>query len=226
MSLMVLLNVLCNLKIFRRPMRRAVWKIPFRLDEIPFFDTTFLCEPAQPTNFTTFEEEAEPWDAPLRRRNNVSSQISSKIYHGNRNDSLLAEIGMEDAILVNEPFTRDPDANIKKMNARRYSATPRQSLSSISGDYSPVSYSPTPYTRPNMDNLREQYSSGNGGDVSFKNNSIKKRAAPKPPVESYHEQLEQRSYKKGPAPTRPISPYQAPRTDPIREMESIGMKEV
>jgi myosin III len=92
------------------PLRRAVWKIPFRLDEIPFFDTSFLCEPAQPTHFTSYEEEIEPWDAPLRRRNNVSSQITNQMYsHGNRRESHYSEIGSDDGMVCSNRNSLNED---------------------------------------------------------------------------------------------------------------------
>jgi myosin III len=196
--------------------------MPFRLDEIPFFDTTYLCEPAQITNFTTYEEEVEPWDAPLRRRNNVSSHISSHLYHVNRRESHYSDIGSEDGILVNEPYNRDPDVPLKKINARRYDQTPRPSISVSPVDQRPFCYSPTPYSKPSVGNLREKF-----GSDSDRNRSLKKRSAPKPPSDYYNDQLEQRSTKgPAPAPPRSVSPYRAPKTDPIREMENIGKKDV
>lgn len=206
------------------PLRRAVWKIPFRLDEIPFFDTTFLCEPAQPSHFTSYEDEVEPWDAPLRRRNNVSSHISSHLYHSNRRDSHYSDIGSEDGILVNEPFSRDPTIQLKKIKGRKYDLTPRPSLVPAFEE-PPTCYSPTPYSKPSVGNLRAKFVEHDFGADS---RIFKKRSAPKPPG-GFEDQLEQRpqsSMKKGPAPQRPISPYRMPKTDPIREMETIGKKEV
>lgn len=214
-------------------MRRAVWKIPFRLDEIPFFDTTFLCEPAQPTHFTSYEEEIEPWDAPLRRRNNVSSHISSHLYHDHRRESHYSDIGSDDGMLVNEPFSRDPDVPLKKIKARQYEFSPRPSIAmsprpsivrSPVDDIRPMSFTPTPYSKPNIGNLRDKFSDGAGSDCKV----FKKRSAPRPPNDGHNDQFEQRrsSLKKKPAPARPISPYQAPKADPIREMETIGKKQV
>lgn len=212
----------CHLLCVHRPLRRAVWKIPFRLDEIPFFDTTYLCEPAQPTHFTSYEEEIEPWDAPLRRRNNVSSHINSQMYQGYRRESHYSEIGSEDGNLVNEPFSRDPGATLKKIRPRQYEMSPRPSIvSPIDDRRDSYCYSPTPYSKPNIGNLREKF----GGVTDTK--IFKKRSAPKPPGDGSAEQLERRSTpRKGPAPQRPISPYQAPKSDPIREMELIGKKDV
>lgn len=189
--------------------------MPFRLDEIPFFDTNFLCEPAQATHFTSYEEEIEPWDLPLRRRNNVSSHISSHLHHSNRRESNYSEIGSDDGMLVNEPFNRDPDVPVKKIKGRRYDCSPRQSIASPIDDVRPVCYSPTPYSKPSVGNLREKFVIGNSNEKpSFK------KPAPKPPNTNEY------AVKKGPAPQRPVSPFRAPKTDPIREMESIGKKQV
>jgi myosin III len=189
------------------------------LDEIPFFDTNFLCEPAQPTHFTSYEDEIEPWDAPLRRRTNVSSHISSHLYHGNRRDSHYSDIGSEDGMLVNEPFNRDPNVPLKKIKARKYDVTPRPSLVPME-DQRPVCYSPTPYSKPSVGNLRAKFTEGDDAKV------FKKRSAPKPPSAT-EDQLEQRPVlKKVQAPNRPNSPFNRQKSDPIREMEQIGKKEV
>lgn len=199
------------------------------MDEIPFFDTNYLCDPSQATNISSYEEEIEPWDAPLRRRDNVSTHISSNLYQPNRRESHYSEIGSDDGILVNEPFNRDPDLPMKKMNARRYSNSPRASISSSPcEDNRPVSYSPTLYATPNVGNLREKLFGAGDNQV------YKKRSAPQPPVGNYNDtnqgidKFEQRPAKKAPAPTppRPTSPYRPTKYDPIREMESYGIKEV
>lgn len=213
-----------NLHLFYSPLRRAVWKIPFRLDEIPFFDTSFMCEPAQPSHFTSYEEEVEPWDAPLRRRNNVSSHISSHLYQNNRRESSYSDIGSEDGMLVNEPFNRDPTIPIKKIKARKYDYSPRPSISSPIEEPRPVCYSPTPYSKPSVGNLRDKFVGANGNG---ENNGFKKRSAPKPPSDfDSNDSFERKSVKKGPAPLRPVSPYNQSKSDPIREMESMGKKQV
>lgn len=66
------------------------------------------------TNFTQFEEEIEPWDAPLRRRNNVSSQIHANLYQiGGRRESVYAAINDDDGAIVNELYQRDPNIPIR-----------------------------------------------------------------------------------------------------------------
>lgn len=87
--------------------------MPFRIDEIPYFDTKFLCDTSQMSNFTHNEEDAEPWDAPLRRRTTVSSHINTNIYKvGARRESVYADINDEDGIIVNELYQRDPNIPI------------------------------------------------------------------------------------------------------------------
>lgn len=172
----------------------------------------------------------EPWDAPLRRRNNVSTHISSHLYHTNRRESNYSEIGSDDGTLVNEPFSRDPNVPMKKIKARKYENSPRPSISCSPpiDDTRLYCSSPTPYSKPNMENLREKFTSGFGYG---ENKSIKKRTAPKPPSENSNsnDQFERRSssaMKKAPAPQRPASPYKVVKSNPIREMESMGRKDV
>jgi myosin III len=194
--------------------------MPFRLDEIPFFDTSMLCEPADLTFFTTFEEEIEPWDAPLRRRNNVSSQISSKLYNYPRRESHYSEIGSDDGVLIMEPFSRDPTMPLKKIRARKYES-PRPSLPNILDE--PVTHtfsSPTPYSPPNFSHLKSKFSGDTNGNIETK--VFKKRAAPKPPSDDHvFEQRPSSASRKGPAP----QPFQQS-VPLIREMESYGKSQL
>lgn len=144
------------------------------------------------------------------------------MYEPNRRESHYSDIGEDDGMLVNEPFTRDPEASIKKIKARKYEVSPRASISSALEDPRLYCQSPTPYAKPNMGNLRDKFAFTSASPEK----AFRKREAPKPPGESYNDQFEQRQTKKGPAPQRPVSPYQAPKTDPIREMEKIGKKQV
>lgn len=197
-----------------RPIRRAVWKMPFRLDQIPFFNTSMMCEPADPTYFTTFEEEHEPWDAPLRRRNNVSSQISNKLYHSPRRESHQT-IGSDDGVLIMEPFTRDPTMPLKRLQTRKYSS-PKPSVSNYLEDSHNDLLSPTPYSAPNYSDVKSKFTDMNGQADS---KVFKKRAAPSPPKEFMHEV--KTPSKKGPAP----QPFQ--KTDPLlKEMSSYGRNQV
>lgn len=58
--------------------RQAVRKLPFRLDEIPFYDTSYMCDPINGRTKSLPDEESdqEDWDTPLRRTTNVSSHIT------------------------------------------------------------------------------------------------------------------------------------------------------
>lgn len=63
------------------PLRPAVNKLPFRLTEIPFFDTSYMCDPltGQVVSVQDMDSDEE-WDAPLRRTMNVSSHIMTSSY--------------------------------------------------------------------------------------------------------------------------------------------------
>lgn len=175
-----------------------------------------LCEPADPTYFTTFDEEIEPWDAPLRRRNNVSSQISSKLYQYPRKDSHYSEIGSDDGVLIMEPFSRDPTMPLKKIRGKKYDS-PRPSIPMLDEPRLSLTL-PTPYSPPNFNNLKARFSEFNHG-AGVDTKIFKKRAAPRPPNEDHV--LEQRqSSKKGPA----SQPFQS--VPIIKEMESYGKNQV
>lgn len=53
---------------------QPVRKLPFRLSEIPFYDTTYMCDPSTGGDFGD-DSDNEDWDAPLRRTANISSHI-------------------------------------------------------------------------------------------------------------------------------------------------------
>lgn len=56
--------------------RQPVRKLPFRLSEIPFYDTTYMCDPVTGQSLDLDDDsDQEDWDAPLRRTINVSSHI-------------------------------------------------------------------------------------------------------------------------------------------------------
>ncbi|KAG5675871.1 hypothetical protein PVAND_005739 [Polypedilum vanderplanki] len=204
------------------PIRRAVWKIPFRLDEIPYFDTKFLCDTAQVTNFTTFDEDYEAWDAPLQRRKTVSSHINNHLYNiGQRRESIYNDIDEDDGMIVNEPFSRDPTLPIRKIKARNivYNPSPRQSISSPKPcEIRPYCISPTPYSQPSVGNLLQKFSA-DGSEI--KPIVFKKRSAPKPPKSNE----EKPSWAKKDPANRPTSPmYRQSKSDTIKEMESFGRK--
>lgn len=55
-----------------------VRKLPFRLNEIPFYDTNYMCDPLSGAPLDTDEDpDNEDWDAPLRRTTNISTHIIS-----------------------------------------------------------------------------------------------------------------------------------------------------
>lgn len=186
--------------------------MPFRLDEIPFFNTSMMCEPADLTCFTSFEEEHEPWDAPLRRRNNVSSHISSKLYQNSRRESYDI-VGSDEGVLIMEPFSRDPTMPLKRIQPRKYSS-PRPSVSHhhLEDSHSAIT-SPTPYSTPNISSLASKFADLNGKADS----KVFKKRAPAPPQDfSYRAKTPP---KKGPAP-QPIM-----KADPLlKEMQSFGNK--
>lgn len=53
---------------------QPVRKLPFRLSEIPFYDTTYMCDPTTGAE-NGDDSDNEDWDAPLRRTVNISSHI-------------------------------------------------------------------------------------------------------------------------------------------------------
>lgn len=57
------------------PLRPPVNKLPFNLNDVPYFNTTFMCDPLTQPTPTGYDSDAEAWDAPLKRSTNVSAQM-------------------------------------------------------------------------------------------------------------------------------------------------------
>lgn len=91
--------------------RPTVLKIPYRYDLLPFFNTTYLCDPVQGEPYEKFDEEDEEvWDAPLRRRKTTSADIARSTYFKDSE----TRYGFEDESLVNEPFNRTPGSTVRR----------------------------------------------------------------------------------------------------------------
>lgn len=59
------------------PVRLSVFKLPFRLSDIEFYDSAYICDPLTGIGLPTADEcsDNEDWDAPLKRTRNVASHI-------------------------------------------------------------------------------------------------------------------------------------------------------
>lgn len=78
------------------PVKLSCLKIPFRFDELPFFDTSHMCE----DQMYHEEDDEWDWDVPMRRIRPASGGYG-------RNDPVMTKYGVDFEYLVNEPFTRD-----------------------------------------------------------------------------------------------------------------------
>ncbi|XP_055545200.1 neither inactivation nor afterpotential protein C [Wyeomyia smithii] len=216
------------------PIKPSVWKLPFRLDDIPFFNTTYMCDPSVATfNYTGNDSETEDWDAPLRRRKTVSTDIARSAHRGFQNNSANHS-------LANEPFHRDPTLPIRRISPHQNNdfAVRRGQVSSPSSNYS--LYSPVSYGRQNVDDTRNRFNSPSPGDMTTKTAVYKKRPAPKAPGGMAKESsppFDNKQYKKRPAP-QPAKSWE-PRSgheygfegkmtpskiNPIKEMQMMGRK--
>ncbi|XP_049948905.1 neither inactivation nor afterpotential protein C isoform X1 [Schistocerca serialis cubense] len=104
----------------------TVWKLPFRLADRNFFDTSFMCDPAAPMREDLFDDDQESWDEPLRRDflmygkkhvRDVQVQTCSSPFNEQH------DYGNEANSLSQTPFCRDPDELLKPseiLQQRRY----------------------------------------------------------------------------------------------------------
>lgn len=214
------------------PYRPSVWKLKFSWDDVPFFDTTYLCDPTQNItdnyNSCLYDSDQESWDAPMRRKITVSEKIvSSKSCLRNRISSFESEGDDEDETnIVYEPFCRDPSIIIK----RKAPAPPKQNQTikheSVSSNVSRASvYSPIPYNRLSVGSIRDKFDDG-----STKTPVYKKRSAPKAPTptNSFNTEKEKVLVKKRVAPQPDYDTlekkYVSDKINPIKEMELIAKK--
>lgn len=96
------------------PVRPSVTKLPFRLDDIPYFDTILMCDPHGGPNYfpNGFDSDEESWDAPLKRKNTVGFKITqaTQMPYNQQSQTDISGINCD---FLNEPFTRDPDIPFK-----------------------------------------------------------------------------------------------------------------
>ncbi|XP_046961728.1 neither inactivation nor afterpotential protein C isoform X1 [Vanessa cardui] len=76
----------------------TVWKLPFRMDEIQFFDTSHMCDPSMKSTDTfasPYDSDSEQWDEPLKRR---CSSVQTEPFKASTSTQTLITV----------PFCRDP----------------------------------------------------------------------------------------------------------------------
>lgn len=91
--------------------KMTVWKLPFRLDEIPYFDTSYLCDPDSIPKISGYDsdDEYETWDAPLHRRTTVSSKIATASNNARQGGgNAVGGGGRETPSLYHKPYSREP----------------------------------------------------------------------------------------------------------------------
>lgn len=189
-------------------MPQSVHKLPFRLDDIPFFDTTMMCDPVMDRYYTPGtgnDSDNDSWDAPLKRSPTVATKITvatrlpgqqqhvNQLYAptndvpATRSAAFAGEFNN-----INEPFSRDPNAKFNPIGNRRGSHVVT-ALSAVRhmdagrSSYNSQYTSNTPYqtsssydASPSSHELRARFEERSYGDCQ-RPASLKKRAAPRGP---------------------------------------------
>uniref|UniRef100_A0A2A4IVW3 Uncharacterized protein n=1 Tax=Heliothis virescens TaxID=7102 RepID=A0A2A4IVW3_HELVI len=76
----------------------TVWKLPFRIDQLQYYDTSYMCDPSAKSNDTfasQYDSDHEQWDEPLKRRFSSAQTDASKTSASTQT-------------LITVPFCRDP----------------------------------------------------------------------------------------------------------------------
>ncbi|XP_034666506.1 neither inactivation nor afterpotential protein C [Drosophila subobscura] len=194
------------------PLPVPMKKMPFRLDQIPFYDTQYMVDPANSISRQTFPnqllvqnlEDDEAWDSPLQR--NPSMTSCALTYNAYKKEQACQtnwdRMGESDNI-YNQGFFRDPQ------QLRRNQM--QQNMNAYNNAYNNYSSSSNP----------------NWGRSGSRRNSLKGYAAPPPPPmpssNNYHrnnpsqQQQQQRNYQQR-------SSY--PPSDPIRELQNMARNDM
>ncbi|KAH8412845.1 hypothetical protein KR009_006225, partial [Drosophila setifemur] len=193
------------------PLPVPMKKMPFRLDQIPFYDTQYMVDPANSIARQTFPnqlltqhmEDDEAWDSPLQR--NPSMTSCALTYNAYKKEQACQtnwdRMGESDNI-YNQGFFRDPQQlrrNQMQMNMNAYN----NPYSNYNGNYNSSS--------------NQNWGVHRSGS---RRNSLKGYAAPPPPppMPSSHNyrnpsQQQQRNYQQR-------SSY--PPSDPVRELQNMA----
>ncbi|XP_055376536.1 neither inactivation nor afterpotential protein C [Condylostylus longicornis] len=88
-------------------------KLPFRLQDIPYFDTTYMCDPVNPISrmkINTTEPEEEPWDAPLQMNPSLTAYLMTyNAYKKEQSCQTNWDKLYESDNVLCQPFVRDPN---------------------------------------------------------------------------------------------------------------------
>ncbi|ALC38813.1 ninaC [Drosophila busckii] len=194
------------------PMPVPIKKMPFRLDQIPFYDTQYMVDPANSISRQTFPnhlllqqtEDDEPWDSPLQRNPSMTSCLLT--YNAYKKEQACQtnwdRMGESDNI-YNQGFFRDPQQLRRNQMQRNMNA-----YNNAYNDYN--------------SNVNRNWSNQRTGS---RRNSLKGYAAPPPPPplpsSNYYrnnpnqQQQQQRNYQQR-------SSY--PPSDPIRELQNMSRR--
>ncbi|XP_037816478.1 neither inactivation nor afterpotential protein C [Lucilia sericata] len=148
------------------PMPVAVRKLPMRLDQIPFYDTQYMVDPANSmtrqtyasTMTTMMANDDEPWDSPLQRNPSMTSCLLT--YNAYKKEQACQtnwdRMGESD-VIYNQNFYRDP--NVMRRNQMQMQMNAYNSYSNYNNAFPPWQ----------------------GNRNSSRRNSIKNYPAPPPP---------------------------------------------
>ncbi|KAL0848932.1 hypothetical protein ABMA28_013327 [Loxostege sticticalis] len=84
----------------------SVWKLPFRIDQLQYYDTSYMCDPTVKSTDTfasQYDSDHEQWDEPLKRR------------FGSAQTDPIKTSSTSTQTLIAVPFCRDPTQPVPKL---------------------------------------------------------------------------------------------------------------
>ncbi|GBP33660.1 Neither inactivation nor afterpotential protein C [Eumeta japonica] len=85
----------------------TVWKLPFRIDQLQYYDTSYMCQPGVNSNDTfssQYDSDQEQWDEPLKRR-----------FSPTQNQTSTSKTTTGTQTLIDVPYCRDPTQPLQKL---------------------------------------------------------------------------------------------------------------
>ncbi|KAG7311754.1 hypothetical protein JYU34_002814 [Plutella xylostella] len=113
----------------------SVWKLPFGINQLTYYDTTHMCDPSGKSNDTfasQYDSDHEQWDEPLKRRSSLAQKPQT------------STAGTQ--TLINVPYCRDPTQPVTKLPPEE--AQPRPAVYKKKPGYTPPNFyqAPTPWS--------------------------------------------------------------------------------
>ncbi|CAG9784623.1 unnamed protein product [Diatraea saccharalis] len=116
----------------------SVWKLPFRIDQLQYYDTSYMCDPTAKSTDTfasQYDSDNEQWDEPLKRRFSSAQTDINKTSTSTQT-------------LMSVPFCRDPTQPVAKLPTEECQPTRKDTVGNRPAVYKKKANTPQNYYQP------------------------------------------------------------------------------